>query len=313
MSKKKSNVEYTDQDLSEADYMDDPSRRQERPHLMTRVGAAFFDLIIYVAMTIGLFLGCRAIFYGPMGYDSAKEFMVQRIEESHLFIREGQFYYTISERYDDSKDVIGNYHDAIVYYLSNCEYPAGEHKLNDYYEYLDDNPNWVKKVSEGEYVIADGVLEADAKTWFAGVYNRVCDYLYNEPDFVRMGNKRTIVTYYNVLIAQVIAGGIYYIALPLFLPHGATFFKWVFKMGIEDKRTRGDAPKGRLILRQSVLVFYNFLIPVFMYFFINRVGWIGILLVLLNALLISLTPSFSGIEDFAGRTGVISLRVKNIM
>lgn len=302
-------MEHTDQDLSESEFMDDPERQRHRPHLITRLGAAFLDMLVYAAMMIGLFYGCKAIFYGPMGYNAAREFMMLRMDESHLFVHEGQFYYTITERYDETKDALGNYHEAIVYYYSNCEYPLENHKLDEYYAYLDSHPEMVTKVGEGQYVRTDGISDLDLKIWLAIPYDDACNYLYGNAEFIHAGNKRTVVTYFNFLIAQVVAAAIYFIAVPLILPHGATFFKWVFRFGLEDKRTREDSPKGRLLLRYTILVIWNYLLPVFIYFFVNTVGWIGIILVGLDALMIGVTPSNSGLEDFAGRTSAISFRV----
>ena len=301
--------DYLDNEATGTGFVEDPSEQRQRPYFLTRIGAAFLDMVVYVGMVIGLFFGCKAIFYGPMGYDAARDLMNLRMDESHLFIHDGQFYYTMTERYDEDKDALANYHEPVVYYYSNCEYPVENHKLSEYYAYLDSHPEMLIKLGEGQYERAADITDTELRIFLSASYDEACNYLYGNPEFIHAGNRRTVVTYFNFLIAQMVAAGIYYFMLPLLLPHGATFFKWVFRIALEDKRTHEECKKGRIFLRYFVLVVWNFLLPVFIYFFVNTIGWIGIVLTGLNALMVGITPSNSGIEDYAGRTSAVSLRV----
>lgn len=300
--------EYEKQDkITEAEFERDPYRSRNVPHLMTRLLGAFLDFLVYGICTAGLFFGCCAMFYGPMGYNDSVQKMDTLVRDSHLYIIDDVWYISLTDAYDTNKTPEENYLEPIYYYYQTQPFPQERHKLAEFELALGASGIYEKQ-DDGTWVRPNPDHELDARVWLTNQYNSALDFFYTNPAYIKEANHRTVVNYFNLLISEVVIGFVYYGVLPFTLKRNATPFKLVFKMGVVTKLDDQKPKAVMLLFRQLSFLLINILIPTFGIFFFKGFGYLALILIMVDIGFAAFAPSNASLHDFIGKTYVKSFR-----
>lgn len=300
----------------------------KKPFLITRYGEALLDALIFIALTVALFFAGRATLYKPFGHTEAVDFVHSRLAESSLYVEALEGYYDRTDErfYDGNVSPEENLEYPILYYYTNIDYPRENKKLEAYFTaknkattiWTNTNPETyalpkgstleqIKAWMNAHYERAEEATSAMAKKWLTEQYGEATYFLEHETAYIVASNKAVYVDYFVVLIAELIAWGLYYVLVPMLL-HGKTLFKVVFREGLADKDTDQEPRKVQIFIREFVFLLLCIVFPTTWYFMIGSgVGYLAFLFPLAEILVTGMrSQSNTSIHDLLSRTYVIS-------
>lgn len=298
----------------------------KKPNLMTRYAAAMLDLIMAAILIVGFFFAGRYTILDPMGHKDDVDFVHNACAESSLYVEIGGGYYSVDPEgegtYDSKKTAEENYEYRILYYYTNFDHPIKLNMTKTYFQEREATKYW-SPIGEAEpYSLTKGATISEIETWMKAHYQRsaadldtkvagwlarqysiATSTLSSTPEYIQHVRHATLTEYFVVLIAEVLAAGIYYILFPLVLKRGATPFKLVFKIAVADKNEPKIASKSQILLRYILLVAINILLPTVWYFFMPpSIGYLALMFPMIEILILGTSFNNCGIHDFAAQT-----------
>lgn len=310
----------------------------KKPNLITRYAAGLLDILCSLILIVGFFFAARYTILDPMGHKEDVDFVHNACAESSLFIEASGGYYELTEdgMYDSSKTPEQNYEARILYYYTNFDYPIGLGMKEEYFKEKNEAKYWTPSSEDLTYSFEKGTSIETIEDWLNTNYTRVSEHsnvqdsyvvgwlsrqyttavstFTKTPDYVKHGKHALLTEYFTLLIAEVLALGIYYILLPLVLKRGCTPFKLVFKMAVADKHGLNMAKKSQILLRYLLIIVINFMIPTLWYFFMpSSVGYLAMIFPLASIMTMGLTQHNTGIHDLAAQTYLADFRDKRLV
>ncbi len=281
---------------------------RKQPYLVTRFGVGLLDLLVSIALVVGIQYLLAFLLFGPMGYYSAHDAIIDDLASSHLYYKTNENNYeSFTIHYDDSLTPEENYEVPILYYYENCDYPMSKDALTNYERAKANSGFWVNE--NGSWRRNDVTWEVvPVKAFLASQYEDACTLLENNPSYIKNVNHMVYVTYFTLLMSITIGSMPAYLIFPLLNKNGATPFQMIFKIGLADKCTDSAPKKSQIVLRYIFLLAFDFLLPeVWWYFFGTAKFGFGIPF-FIDLAFMCLAPNNISIHDFISKTYVVSCR-----
>lgn len=280
-----------------------------RPYLISRVGVGLLDLLLSAALFTGFYFALRPAFQA-MGIKAAAEDARRQYEESGLYVKtEAGDYELISSHYDETKTPEENYDVPISLYYKEGEYPKEigayatycQAKLDSGLYEVDAEDNWGRTA---EYDVTK------ARFFLKDQYLKAVDVVESSPAYAHDLTTIKNLSYFCIFSSLTLALLPDYLFFPLFSKHHATFFQWVFKMGLARSKDNKEATKGQVGLRFLFMAFLDFYLPTFwFYFLVGSAQYVFLFFPLLDAGALVFFPKNRSFHDLASGTYVVSFKV----
>jgi len=280
-------------------------RQLPKPYLLTRMGAALFDLVIATVLFGALQSGVYYGFYGPLGYHDALDGAQQVLSDSGLYVYDAQRgYLTITEVYDDTKSATENYDGPITAYYTTDLRAQQENKLDSYY---------AAKVASGFFelgideipVLLDDVSDNSLKSFFGIEYGKAIVFLEQDPIYASGVRTTFFITLFSSLITITIATATVYLLVPMLRRNGQTPMQIVFKLGLADASSDTRVKRNQILIRFAILLLFNVWLPILLY---ARFAYFTLVPIFITLILMTITKASRGPHDFASNTYVVSLK-----
>ena len=300
---------------------------QKKPWLITRFGEAFLDALVFALLGYLLFFIGQLTLYEPFGRNAAENQAMTMLRESHLYAERGNGYLidrNEEEGYDTSLTPEQNYENNVLYYYTNIDYPISYNKASEYFT-AKDACGYFIRIQEGTYDLPKGSTTEQIEAWVKAHYKRAevpedaiktwCENKYKDAvyliehsaQYVVCINRVAFIDYFVLLIAEVVAWGVYYVLLPLVLPKRKTLFKLIFRMAVINKDDDGTPKPWQMIVRAAVLLILCIVAPTTWYFFNGMgLGYLALIFPAADIVVMGVTRSNTAIHDLASRTYVMS-------
>ncbi len=304
-----------------------PYYTQKKPWLITRFGEAFLDALVFALLAYLLFYIGQLTLYEPFGHNEAERQVFSTLRESHLYAeRENGFLIerNTEEGYNKALTPEQNYETNVLYYYTNIDYAISKNRIPDYFA-LKDASGYFVKIQEGTYDLPKGSTPEQIESWVIAHYKRAdvpeaaiktwCENRYLDAVYIIEHsviytaniNRIAFVDYFILLIAEVVAWGVYYVLLPLVLPKKKTLFKLVFRMAVVDKETDGTPKNWQMLIRALVLLIFCVVAPTTWYFFNGLgLGYLALIFPGIEIIVMGVTRANTSVHDIASGTYVIS-------
>lgn len=281
---------------------------RKQPYLVTRFGVGLLDLLVSVALVVGIQYLLAFLLFGPMGYYSAHDAMIDDLAESHLYYKTADNNYEfLTAHYDDSLTPEENYEVPILYYYENCDYPKSKDALANYERAKANSTFWV--MENGTWRRNEITWDiVPVKAWLSNQYQEACNLFEGNPTYVGHMNHMLYVTYFTLLMSITIGSMPIYLIVPLLNKNGATPFQLLFKIGLADKYTDLAPKKSQIVLRYIFLLAFDFLLPEVWWYFFGAAKFCFGIPFFADLAFMCLAPNNISIHDFVSKTYVISLR-----
>ncbi|HOJ44781.1 MAG TPA: RDD family protein [Bacilli bacterium] len=283
-----------------------PSGRQlPKPYLLTRMGAALFDLLIAIIIFGGLQAGVFYGLYGPLGYHQALASAQEVLSDSGLYVYDAQRgYLTITETYDDTLTPSENYDNPITTYYSNDARAIAENKLDSYY---------VAKIASGLFELNDeqipellpDVSETALKSFYGAEYGKAVVFLEQDPVYVAGIRQTFLIALFSNLVTITLSCSIVYLLVPMLRPNGQTPMQILLKIGLADASSDTRVKRGQIAIRFAILLLFNVWLPILLY---ARFAYFTLVPIFVTLILMTITKASRGPHDFASNTYIVSLK-----
>ena len=300
---------------------------QKKPWLISRYGEMILDALVFILLTYLLFFVGQSTLYEPLGRNAAENEAMTMLRESNLYANRengGLIERNTEEGYDENLSPEQNLEYNVLYFYTNSDYAISHQKLDDFFASKNASDLFVR-IQEGTYDLPKGSTVATIESWMVAHYERAavpesairkwCEdaytdavyFLEHNPLYVTNINRTGFVDYFVLLLAEVVAWGIYYVMIPLLLPKRKTLFKLVFRMAVLDKKTDGNPKPWQIVVRSLALLLLCIVLPTTWYFFIgNGIGYLAMLFPAAEILLMGVTKANTSIHDLLSQTYVVS-------
>lgn len=276
----------------------------ERPSLLRRVFAAMMDFILVVAVFIGLEVLLYNTFFKAVGYQDTLSEIYRMYDDSHLYVfKEESGYWSLKEVYDDKKTPEENYDAALIYYYSN-DPRAAEANLLETYTETKLNSSYFE-LKDGEIVRTETATDASVKAFFEKEYDKAINFFESDKDYIGKMKYTFYIMLFSLVFSITVTTAVFYLAIPLMRKDGETLFQMLNRMGLADSRTDSRIKKSQVVIRYFVFLTFNFLIPLFLYYFW---GYFSLITIFVTLTMVCITPSNSGIHEYISHTYVVTKR-----
>ena len=288
-----------DQDILQ---LDELSRKEQvkkeleqisRPSLLRRIGSGLLDLLFIFVLLALLELFAAAVLFRPLGYFDAQSDIDKVFTESGLYVRQNGLNVQLRNAYDETKSVEENYDVPITRFYTENPLCKQSNKMADYEQAKLDSKAYVKNGDVGDDAL---------KTFYEQEYDKALNFLGQDPVYVAAVNRTFNVMVYSILVSFLISAGVFYFAIPLIRKNGETLGQIICKICLVDASRAGKVRKMQVVLRSTVVVVFNFLIPFWVFVFFNHVTMITFLV---SFAMMCLVKYNRGVQDFASFTQVI--------
>lgn len=294
-----------DIDVKQPDTIKPSGRQLPKPYLLTRMGAALFDLLIALIIFGGLQTGVFYGLYGPLGYHQAQESARDVLSDSGLYVYDAQRgYLTITETYDDTLTATENYDGPITAYYTVDARAIAANKLSTYY---------AAKIASGHFELNDeeipellpDVSDTALKNFYGAEYGKAIVFLEQDPIYVEGIRQTFFIALFSNLVTITIACSIVYLLVPMLRRNGQTPMQILFKIGLADASSDMRVKRGQIAIRFAILLLFNVWLPILLY---ARFAYFTLVPVFVTLILMTITRASRGPHDFASNTYVVSLK-----
>ena len=155
-----------------------------------------------------------------------------------------------------------NYDVPITYYYSTDERAINDNKLEEYLNQK--SSSYLFKYVDGEYIRSSYATDANIKSFFEERYSEAVSYFKSNPTYIKHVNHSMLVSTGTMLLNGTITCSIYYLLIPILDKKHRSIGMMATKTILvnEDKK---DSTKSQVVMRYSMILLMNFLMPVGIY------------------------------------------------
>ena len=281
-----------------------------RPALLKRIGAGILDFLFMISLAAGLFVFSYFVILDAIGYNQASELLYSTYQTSGLYVINDGQYEQIIEHYNEDLTPEQNYDEPISYFYQNNlrayeneQYAAyTQRKINSGYYVIND---------EGVCVPNDDTFASARKTFLENEYTTAINYLFSDPNIINASNLMYNSLFLTILLCVLLSCGVFYFIVPLIDRRGLTLAYKIFALMLVDSKDLNPiTSKAKVMFRSFVFVVVAYISFITLYFWGGGINYAYIPFVI-NTLILAITPSNSGIHDFATRINILNQSQSN--
>lgn len=282
-----------------------------RPSLIKRMGIGLLDFLFAALLAGSCFLFTYFVLFNPLGYNAAAETIVNKHNNSGLFVINNGSWAKLSSKYEESKNPVEYYDIPLTSYYSTDARAIEEHKLDTYIQSKLDSGYFVMD-ADNKCVPKEGIGTLVLKETLEREYEKAYDFFYEDPALEKASKTTYYVITLSILVCVTIGSIVMYIIIPLTDKQNRTLGYKISGVLAVNKDTMAPISRKRSLLRSVLYILITFISPVTLYV-LTGVIFYSTIPIFVNTLFLCLLHSNSGLHDLVGECTVINKTHSNAM
>jgi len=233
-----------------------------QPYLITRFGAAFFDLLFVIVIAAVFQLGFYFTGFNMFNYQEKRTEIRELARESGLYVVDGNSFVEVSKVYTENNDLIEQYEERITYFYTHDERAIKDNKIVEFKE---------SKLITKYFTEIDGELvksEIDQSyflNFYKTEYDKALKYFQSNPTYILNANDTFMIFVGFGLASITLSCAVVYLLIPLLTKKKVTPAQGILCLMPVDYVKDLPITNKQTIIKFFVILFFEYWLPVLLF------------------------------------------------